>query len=301
MKRFILGLFCCLFACSFALAGNSPEGQAARQARSVHLFYKEVPKDAKVFYMEACVVRAAPGSYYCLIGFKGGYAGIQQLRNGQHIAIFSLWEPSNPFDFSADPNKVDASIATRCLYAGEGVDASRFGGEGTGGKSMVPFAWEVGRPVRMAVSVGKDEDPERATYTGWIYSGDQWFRIAVFSSAVNKGDMTLREPYSFIEDFMRNVKSRDEVRVACFSPLWAHNGEGWTECSNATFSADGNALKTIDAGAASYGFWCATGGQTVNKTTQLSQEIKGGGAALDSSEEIRQSLVEAIRALEPSF
>ena len=57
--------------------GQSGEVQAQRQARSVHLQHQGYAEPAKVFYLEATADRFWPGSYLCLLGFDGGYAGVQ--------------------------------------------------------------------------------------------------------------------------------------------------------------------------------------------------------------------------------
>ncbi len=296
MKKIFL-LLCCLFSGVTLFAQHSPEEQAARQARSVHLLYEKVPHDAIVYYTEATVMACQPGTYIALIGFDAGYIGIQQLVDGRRIAIFSIWEPSNPMDFSADPTKVKKEIATRCLYAGEGVNATRFGGEGTGGKSMMDFDWQLAEKVRMAVTVEADQTPDRSVYSGWVYKEGAWFRMASFSSMVTKGKTTLSSPYSFVEDFYRNIASRDRVRAVLFSNFWSCNGDVWTETTSATFSADNNALTSIDAGSSPVGFWCATGGGIKNITTPLGKIIKSGGVPTHpESEGIRTALLEAWKS-----
>ena len=275
--------------------GQSAGQQAARQARSVHLQYMGFPEPAKVFYLEATAERFWPGSYLCMLGFDGGYAGVQELANGKHVAIFSIWEPSDPFDFKAHPDAVHEDKRTKVLYNGEGVQVSRFGGEGTGGKSMMPWAWTTGRPVRMAVSCAAD-GPYRTAYTCWVWDDakEDWFRMATFSTLVGGTKATLRDPYSFLEDFYRNVASKEGVRTAHFSRLWAWDGERWGASDRARFTADNNLSKAIDAGPAPEGFWLATGGKTENRTVALWSEIRPGGVP-DDSEARRAKLLQAIQ------
>ncbi len=294
MKRFLTVAAAALAAC--ALFGQSGEQQAARQARSVHLGYLGVPPSAKVFYVEATADRFHPGSYLCLLGFDGGYAGVQELVDGRHVAIFSVWEPSDPFDFKAHPDAVHEERRTKALYGGEGVQVSRFGGEGTGGKSMMPWAWQLGKPVCMAVSCAPD-GPYRTAYTCWVWDEAKadWFRMATFSTLVGGEQATLRAPYSFLEDFWRNVASKGQVRAARFSRLWAWDGRAWGASPSARFTADANTLTTIDAGPAADGFWLATGGDTANVTTPLWAEVRPGGAP-DASADRRAKLLRAIGA-----
>ena len=280
--------------------GQSGEGQARRQARSVHLQYQGFAEPAQVFYVEATADRFWPGSYLCMLGFDGGYAGVQELVDGRRVAIFSVWEPSDPFDFKAHPDAVHEEKRTKVLYGGQGVEVGRFGGEGTGGKSMTLWPWELGKPVRIAVSCAPD-GPYRTAYTCWLWDDakDDWFRMATFSTLVGGSQATLREPYSFLEDFRRDVKSKDAVRAARFSRLWAWDGQKWGESDQARFTADANTLTTIDAGPAADGFWLATGGDTRNVTVPLWGAIRPGGAP-DASAERRGKLLKAIRAAQPA-
>lgn len=295
MKRF-LALFLLVFPLALGWA-QSGEQQAARQARSVHLSYRKWGKPAQIFYMEATVDRFWPGSYLCLLGFSGGYAGVQEHVNGRHVAIFSVWEPSDPFDFKAHPDAVDETRRTKNLYAGEGVRIKRFGGEGTGGQSMMDWAWQPGKPVRMAVSCAPD-GAYRTAYTCWVWDDakDAWFRMASFSTLVGGGKATLSGPYSFLEDFWRNVESKRHIRAARFSRLWAYDGAQWTPSAEAQFTADSNVLTTIDAGPAADGFWLATGGDTQNTTVKLWSTVLPGGAPDDSAAR-RAKLLEAVSAL----
>lgn len=292
MKRFILSTMLLLSA---ALLAQSGEQQAARQARSVHLGYREWGKPAEVFYIEATATRFWPGSYMCLLGFNGGYAGVQEHHNGNHVAIFSVWDPGDAFDFSAHPDEVEQKQRTKELYHGEGVRIRRFGGEGTGGQSMMDFAWRLGEPVRMAVSCAPDGD-HRTAYTCWVWRDDAWFRMATFSTLVGGDKATLRGPYSFLEDFRRNVESKFQVRAATFSRLWAFSDGAWHDSKSAQFTADGNTLTTIDAGPAPDGFWLATGGATANATVKLWGTVRPGGAP-DASAPFRAKLLEAIKAV----
>lgn len=296
MKRLLMAGF--LMVSSTLLWAQSGEEQAARQARSVHLQYRGWQGPAKIFYLESTPIQLSPGSYFSTIAFNGGYSGIQLLPNGKRIAIFSVWEPGNPLDPKAHPDAVEEAKRTSAHYHGEGVTVQRFGGEGTGGKSTMPLEWQFGQPVYMAISVAQYGE-HRTAYTCWIWEEQKqdWFRMATFSTLVNKGSAELTSPYSFLEDFRRNVKSRDEVRTGSVSRLWAWNGSQWSASTDAVFTADNNTLTTIDAGPAADGFWMATGGTTTNVTTKLWSSMKPGGAP-DNSAARRMRLVEVVKAAE---
>lgn len=296
MKRWFVLAFCMMAA--LPLFGKSGEEQAAHQARSVHLQHLGWGDEAKIFYIEATADHFWRGSYMCLLGFNGGYAGVQELANGMHVAIFSVWEPSNPMDFTARADDVEPEIRTRELYHGKGVHVRRFGGEGTGGQSMMPWAWALKKPVCMAISATAD-GADRTAYTCWLWMEEQgaWFRMATFSTLVGGEQATLREPYSFLEDFLRNVDSRERLRAARFSRLWAYRDDRWVASEEVRFSADNNLLTTIDAGPWGGGAWLATGADMQNITVPLWRKFKPG-SRLDDSAERRAKLLACVEAAE---
>ncbi len=110
---------------------------APKAARSVHLNYTipappGVKAEAEMFYNEATVEKSTSNTYFMACGFRAGYFGIQELGKGKKIVIFSVWDPGR----QNDPNSVKTEERVKVLFEGEGVKVSRFGGEGTGGKSI---------------------------------------------------------------------------------------------------------------------------------------------------------------------
>lgn len=293
-----------IFALSLALPiglwAQTPEQQAARQARSVHLAYSGWGNEAQIFYCEVRPEMVYPGTYFCTVAFSGGYSGIQELANREHVAIFSVWEPSNPFDFGANPNRVDTKIRTGALYAGKDVVIRRFGGEGTGGQSMMKLNWKKDRPLPMAISCEKD-GPFRTAYTCWIWKGKQegWFQMATFTSLIGKGKATMTDPYSFVEDFLRNVTSKHKLHQASYLNFHAYRDGAWYPATQANFTADNNLLKTIDAIPVENGFCLKTGADTENKTTKLWSALKPLPGK-DTSVARREALVKAVKALQLS-
>ena len=96
----------CAAAC--AMAGNHPTA-----ARSVHMWHPA--PDAEWMYGEVTVEKSVPGSYFAAICFSCGYCGIQELYDGKKVAIFSVWDPGDPFDFKAKPDNVDEKVRTKNL------------------------------------------------------------------------------------------------------------------------------------------------------------------------------------------
>jgi len=259
-----------LALCSAIFSADAAEAIVA--ARSVHAWHPAPA--AEWMYGEVSVEKSVNGSYFCAIGFSCGYCGIQQLYDGSKVAIFSVWDPGNPFDFGAKADSVDEKIRTKNLYAGEGVTIGRFGGEGTGGKSMMPFDWKIGETYRFAVNVRRDGQ-NRAAFTGYVYRNGSWFKIATFSTLQTKGDPAIRNVYSFVEDFRRTEESRMQVRRASFLNFFAKPvGGEWMAVEDGRFTADGNKIMTVDAEIVPNGFTLTTGGTTENSHVRLFSEMK---------------------------
>ncbi len=232
--------------------------QKPRAARSVHLWY--AAPEATIFYNEVTVEESYPGSYFCVCGFNHGYFGIQELiRGGNKVVIFSVWDPGK----QNNPNAVEAEKRVKVLYQGKGVNISRFGNEGTGGKSMFPYAWKIGQTYKCLVKATVEGD--KTTYAAYFYLKEtqQWKHLASFQT-ITKGDH-LKGYYSFVEDFYRNRVSATKRRKARYGNGWVHTVSGdWVALTRATFTADRTPTLNIDAGVAENAFFLATGGDTQN-------------------------------------
>ncbi|MFN0069662.1 MAG: DUF3472 domain-containing protein, partial [Limisphaerales bacterium] len=132
-----------------------------RAARSVHLGW--LAPDAEAFHVEMVVEQTTPGSFFMAAGWDTGYFGVQELTEGKHVAIFSVWDPTA----GDDPNAVKTEERVELLHEGAGVRIKRFGGEGTGGQCMTDFAWTVGGTNRFLV-VGRPQD-QKTAYEGHLY------------------------------------------------------------------------------------------------------------------------------------
>ncbi len=253
------------FAAALTLsAADAPQFVAAR---SIHCWH--YAPGAEWVYGEVTPEKSVPGSYFMTVGFTCGYCGIQELSNGKKIAIFSVWDPGDQFDFKAKADSVDEKIRTKNTYAGEGVYISRFGGEGTGGKSTMWFDWEVGKTYRFAVHVKKDGD-HRAAFTGYIWRDNAWFRMATFSTLQTKGNPEIRDVYSFVEDFRRTPESVQQVRTASYRNFFSKAAGGeWKPMNDGRFTGDSNTLLTVDAEVVENGLRMTTGGSTTNANIKL--------------------------------
>ena len=236
-------------------------------ARSVHMWHPT--PDVEWVYGEVTVEKSVPGSYFAAICFSCGYCGIQELYDGKKVAIFSVWDPGDPFDFKAKADGVDEKVRTKNLYAGEGVTISRFGGEGTGGKSLMPFDWKIGETYRFALHAKQDGD-YRTAFSAYLFRDGAWFKIATFTTLQTKGAHAIKNVYSFVEDFRRNEESRGQVRRARFTNFFAKPiGGEWKAIEDGRFTADKNPIMTIDAEVVENGFALTTGGDTENINIKL--------------------------------
>jgi hypothetical protein len=243
-----------------AAADQAPPEQKPRAARSVHLWYKA--PDSVLFYNEVTVEESYPGSYFCVCGFRHGYFGIQELTSGgRKVVIFSVWDPGG----QNNPNEVDAENRVKVIHSGQDVRISRFGNEGTGGKSMFRYQWKTGQTYRCLVKATVEGD--RTTYAAYFYLSEskKWKHLASFQT-ITKGDY-LKGYYSFIEDFYRNGTSATQRRRARFGNGWVHTTSGdWIALARATFTADRTPTYNIDAGVVGDEFYLATGGDVRNST-----------------------------------
>jgi hypothetical protein len=256
-------IFSTIWICSGLLVTTFCSGaESPRAARSVHLAYPT--PESVLFYNEMVILKSVNGSYFMACGWNTGYFGLQQLSSDTNkVAIFSVWDPTR----GNDPKAVKTEDRVENLFAGDGVRIKRFGGEGTGGQSMMPFAWKIGETNRFAIQA--EVLDEKTSYTAWLFDpgAGSWKRLATFRTRT--GGKGLKGLYSFVEDFRRDGRSAGEVRRARFGPAWARTQAGqWTALRHARFTASSakwESKENINAGVESGSFFLQTGGDTVRE------------------------------------
>ena len=258
MKKYVsvftLTILSIIPICAFGQDVSQP-----RAARSVHLWY-EAP-EGMVFYNEVAVEKCVPGSYFCVCGFKNGYFGIQELWSGKKVVIFSVWDPGQ----QNDPTKVAEENRVKVLFTGDNVEISRFGNEGTGGKSMFYTNWNIDETVKCMVKAVVEG--ETTKYSAFVCLNDQkgWKHLATFQT--NTGGEPLKGYYSFVEDFRRDGESAGQIRRAKFGNGWVKSVDGlWQPLTQAVFTADNNKSMNIDSGVIGNRFYLQNGGDTSNNT-----------------------------------
>ncbi|MBR4107234.1 MAG: DUF3472 domain-containing protein [Akkermansia sp.] len=225
-----------------------PENMAKRQCASVHLGYLPSIPHHTAAYQEMVVEKSAPGTYFAANNFGCGYIGVQELYGKnpdgtpQRVAIFSIWDAKDSGD---NPNAAPEEERALLIQRGDGVETTRFGGEGTGGKSMRNFPWKEGELIRTLVIERPDGDEFRQI-AGYIYDPAvrKWtlmscWRIQALSRGLGGG-------CGFVEDFRRNVESKQYERRATFGPAYRWDGKDWHLATEFRFTRDANPLKEIN-------------------------------------------------------
>jgi len=274
---FSLSILACMHAGMASL--EHPADVDKRQCRSVHLIYDKIPQGNKALYMETKALQSAPGTYFSSLGFNEGYFGFQELHDGRKVVIFSVWDPGvDAFDSKTRPDQIEPAKQSQLLGKGEGVETGRFGGEGTGGKSMLAYDWQVGESIKFLVTAYYKDNDTRQVISGWFFDNKnkQWKLMSSWETKADK--RRLDTVYSFVEDFRRNYESAKNVRKAEFGPLFVYTKDNsWHQITAAAFSADSNPSLSINAGTLADGckFFLQTGGDT-NMQCKLGATIKLG-------------------------
>ncbi len=262
-----------------AFAAPTAEEVAKRQARSVHLIYDTNGNGATAAMGTVKVTETQTNSYYAVLGWDCGYCGIQDSKAYGKILIFSVWDDTDPLDFKANAELTREEARAKLVFADEGVNVARFGGEGTGVRTITDIGWKLGEPVTIRIERVMD-GTNHISYTCFFRKGEckDWRKLAEISTLKNsKRGNGFGWLYSFVEDFWRNGLSATLARRAEFSGVATREAgsEKWIPVKGARFSADYNASMAIDAGALGNGaYYLQTGGSTRNERTKLGELVK---------------------------
>ena len=147
--------------------------------------------------------------------------------------IFSVWDAGKE---AVDRTKVGDDNRVKLLKKGEGVVASDFGNEGTGGHSHMVYNWKTNGVHRFLVHAVPSGDT--TTYTGYYYFNEKkaWGLIASFRAP--KDGSFMKGLYSFNENF--GGSNGNLQRLAEFGPVFVAGSDGkWKEHVDSQFSCDG--------------------------------------------------------------
>lgn len=226
----------------------APANMAARQCTSVHLGYKPVIPAHTAAYTEMVIEKSAPGTYFACNNFSNGYIGVQELAHTDadgkplRVAIFSIWDAKDSGD---NPHAAPEEERAKLVQRGEGVRTDRFGGEGTGGKSMRIFPWKEGEVIRTLV-VEKEDGEDFRQIAGYIYNPatTRWELMSCWRvQALQRG---LGGGCGFVEDFRRNVESKALERRATFGPAFRWHDGKWHQATEFSFTRDANPNNNIN-------------------------------------------------------
>lgn len=207
-----------------------------RNSASVHIWYP-VGEDTEWFYNEVTAEEDPLATYYMACGFSRGYFGMQVNGPRERRIIFSIWDSGNE---AVDRSRVAPEDQVQLLAKGEGVYASGFGNEGTGGHSHWVYPWKT--HVAQKFLVHAEPKGAMTIYTAYFWASEEggWRLIASFS-APHDGKL-LRGLYSFVEDF--NGDNGNLKRKALYGPAWIHTtARGWEPLVTARFTHDGTGGK----------------------------------------------------------
>ena len=195
----------------------------AKPATSVHLRYKfERQTDNFVdgaAQVGLTVKQTYPGTYFCAIQFPpSGYCGLQELANGDKVAIFSVWDKGPK-----------GSPGAQSLATGNGFQASAFGGEGEGCRILGPFDWEINECVVFRVTWEREVN-QLSEFESWQIScwANKSFIGMIRFHAGPHAETPVQHLLSFVEDFdrQRGMKGMEQQRTAMFSQVeWPQLGE----------------------------------------------------------------------------
>jgi len=207
-----------------------------RNAASVHLMYPVPDKtEVSAFYCEVTAVEDPVYTYYMATGFSRGYFGMQVNSAKERRIIFSVWDAAEGSG-AKDRSTVKEENHTQLLAKGEGVEASVFGNEGTGGHSHLVYPWKTGEVQKFVVTAAINGSA--TDYSGYWFHPDKktWTLIASFRAP--KDGKHLRGLYSFSENF--GGSNGHLQRKARYGNQWIQAPDGkWSELLTAGFSHDG--------------------------------------------------------------
>ena len=193
-------------------------------ATSVHFYYdkpEQVETNSKNWNITQKIIveASSQNTYFMTIGFSpGGYSGIQERPNSK-FAIFSLWN--------------DKTNSAELVSTGKTAKTKKFGGEGTGLKTIMKFNWKIGVPVEFRVEGWLEENTENTWHVAcWVRkqteNSDTWSEWIFMAEYKRIGRQILKDwgYYSFIEDWDRKVGStghKIQRKAAFGQSTW--NGE----------------------------------------------------------------------------
>ena len=234
------------------------ELKGTRLAPSIHASYF-VDKNCHAFYNEMEILKSTKGSYFMSCGFDAGYFGMQELKNGKKIILFSVWDSYQV----NDPNLVPKDKQVKIIYKDPAVRSKRFGHEGTGRQSFFDYDWKVNQKYRFMVSIKNAGKRNEYTAHFFIPEKNVWVKLITLSTLSSRRGLS--GFHSFVEDFRRDFKSFTQTRTAKFSnTLFKNSTNQWQTVHGMRFTKDSNPQMNINCTIQENKATLSTGGEIRN-------------------------------------
>lgn len=219
-------------------------------ARAQHLWWDAGhDRGATCAYGQITVYASRPGTYYCGANWHpgepaGGYCGIQHNGPAERRTICSVWDTSptlHPAVAFTDPAAV----------------GSRFGGEGNGAHTHMPWPWQPGRPFQFyaaktpAAAAGNTD----LRYYAYDDAAKAWVHVSTIhmpngDRPATVGTITGGGLASFLENFTGQDKLAPRLATyrlwvghapATLKELTTAGGDGqWGQTADAYYLAGGD-------------------------------------------------------------
>lgn len=205
-----------------------PQPEEGYPCRRIEYFYNEVMVPSRQDVM---------GSYFCAIGFSGGYFGIQVNSDVERRILFSIWSEYN----SDDPNEIPRDFKVKMERKGRDVYVGEFGNEGSGAQSYLKYMWKAEVTYKFLVQA-KPLDENHTLFSAWFSDGVQGWRL-IASFRKPKVSTYLQGLYSFSENFIPEMGHVE--RYCTFGNQWVWDAltDTWVEVTRIKFTADATARK----------------------------------------------------------
>jgi hypothetical protein len=181
-------------------------------------------KDDQVLYGEITVWCTGATIYYCGANWHpgeaaGGYCGIQHNSNTEKRTIFSIWDTS-------------PSLHPSVTFKDPETFANRFGGEGEGGHTHMPWDWQTGEAFRFFVkkTASTTKDSTDCQYFVMDRKTSQWRKSATITSP-NGGKRSVETIGPALASFLENFGGVDKAapKIATYN-LWTGPDERHLRC-----------------------------------------------------------------------
>ncbi|MDO4224297.1 MAG: DUF3472 domain-containing protein [Bergeyella zoohelcum] len=253
MKKLFLGAMLSVVQLAFS----------QNRAPSAYLRYPSETAAGDIMVNKVSVHAPSPlYTYYCNLqwnagGEGGGYCGMQEHPNGRNF-IYSIWDPSNKQPITA-------------AYAHPTTKVERFGGEGTGLRSMnFGIGWEEDVWYTFVTRTWGQSD--HTMFGFWIFDekGQKWTHLITMDYPVSNVRFN-GVTGTFIEDWLGNGENAREIR---HKDGWKRNAKTleWKAFNSSRFNVVKNDLgaknyeKNYNAGVKDGYYFMRTGGTTTPET-----------------------------------